>query len=188
MSHREPPTRARAIPSMLMGAEVASLLAKSEWHSLSRVTPSAHPTCHCGVESHFESWLFRVNSSPSNKRPHPAGVTPIPPGGVGCSARIAIFSVAACGGLARAGGLKAMQRPCGARLQKFQSLVHSPPLPQPLSTPAGGIRGAQQPYSANALSGVAFTCGRQHSNLPGTKDQLIGLTLSVFTLKVGSAP
>ena len=43
-----------------------------------------------------------------------------------------------------------------------------PPLPQPLSTPAGAERGAQQPYVANALSGVAFTCNGQHSNLPGT--------------------
>ena len=63
---------------------------------------------------------------------------------------------------------RAIQRPCGTKLQKFQSLVHSPPLPQPLSTPAGAERGAQQPYVANALSGVAFTCRRQHSNLPGT--------------------
>ena len=61
-----------------------------------------------------------------------------------------------------------MQRPCGNRLQKLQRLVHSPPLPQPLSTPAGAERGAQQPYSANALSGVAFTRNGQHSNSPGT--------------------
>ena len=89
-------------------------------------------------------------------------------GGGGCSVRIAIFSVAARAGMARASGLKALQRPCGARLQTFQSLVRPPPLPQPLSTPAGGIRGAQQPYSANAVCGVAFTGNGQHSNLPGT--------------------
>ena len=43
-----------------------------------------------------------------------------------------------------------------------------PPLPQPLSTPAGAERGAQQPYVANALCGVEFMCNRQRSNLPGT--------------------
>ena len=78
-----------------------------------------------------------------------------------------MFSVAACAGAARAGVVKVIQKPCGVRLQKFQSLVHSPPLPQPLSTPAGAERGAQQPYSANALYGVAFTRNGQHSNSPG---------------------
>ena len=86
----------------------------------------------------------------------------------GCILGNAIFSVAACASPIRARGPKTIQRPCGTKLQKLQGLVHSPPLPQPLSTPAGGIRGAQQPYVANALSGVAFTRNGQHSNLPGT--------------------
>ena len=140
MSHREPPTRARAIPSMLMGAEVASLLAKSEWHSLSRVTPSAHPTCHCGVESHLECWRLMVNSFPSTCTwPH-ATVDSLSRRGGGadgrCSGRIAIFSVASCEGLARASGVKVIQGPCGFRLEKFQSLVLSPPLsPNPSPAP-----------------------------------------------------
>ena len=74
------------------------------------------------------------------------------------------------------------------RLQKFQRLVLSPPLPQPLSTPAGAERGAQQPYVANAVSGVAFTRNGQHSNLQGTEDHVVVLPLPAFTLKVGVAP
>ena len=127
---------------------------------------------HADVEGQFEGWRLTVNSTTSNTRPHRAVELPFLArrgergvGGEsgGCSARIATFLVAPCAGTARASGLKVIQRPCGTRLQKFQCLVHSP-----LSTPAGGIRGAQQPYLANALSGVAFTHRRQHSNLPGT--------------------
>ena len=129
------------------------------------------------VKGHFEGWRFTVNSSTPNTRPHTAVELPFSPGGAregwgesgGCSARIATFSVAARAGPARAGVVEVIQRPCGKRLQKLHRLVHSPPLPQPLSTPAGAERGAQQPYAANALSGVPFTRSRQHSNLPGTK-------------------
>ena len=96
----------------------------------------------------FEGWRLTVNSSTFNTRPHRAVGPPLPPGGAregwgesgGCSARMATQSIAACAVPARARGLKAIQRPCGNRLQKLQRLVHSPPLPQPLSTPAGGMR------------------------------------------------
>ena len=93
---------------------------------------------------------------------------PFSPGGAGYILGIALFSVAACAGVARASVIKVIQRPCGTRLQKLQRLVLPPPLPQPLSTPAGAERGAQQPYVANALFGVAFTRRGQHSNVPGT--------------------
>ena len=164
------------------------------WQSTMNSTPSKTRP-QPAVEGPFECWRLTVNSSTSNTRPHTAVELPFSPGGEregwgesgGCSARIAPFSVAARAGPARAGGLKDIQRPCGTRLQKLQSLVHSPPLPQPLSTPAGGIRRAQQPYVANALSGVAFTCNGQHSNLPGTEDHVSVLALPAFTLKVGGS-
>ena len=76
----------------------------------------------------------------------------------------------------------------GRDCRRFKVLFIPPPLPQPLSTPAGGIRGAQQPYAANALYGVAFTRNGQHSNSPGTKDQVSVVTLPVVALKVGRAP
>ena len=132
---------------------------------------------HTAVEGQFEGWRLTVNLSTSNTRPNRAVGPPFPPGGAGkglggesggCSAGIATSLIAACAGAARASGIKVIQIPCGVTLQKLQGLVHSPPLPQPLSTPAGAERGAQQPYSANALCGVAFTCNGQHSNSPGT--------------------
>ena len=145
------------------------------WQSTMNSTPSKTRP-HRAVEGRFEGWRLTVNSSTSNTRPHRAVELPFSPGGAregwgesgGCSVRIATSLIAACACRTRAGGPKTMQRPFGNRLQKLHRLVHSPPLPQPLSTPAGAERGAQQPYVANALSGVAFTCRRQHSNLPGT--------------------
>ena len=58
-----------------------SSLAMAEWHLLCRLTPPAHPTCHCGVESYFESWRLTGNSSPSNTRPHWAVDPPFSSGG-----------------------------------------------------------------------------------------------------------
>ena len=143
--------------------------AMAEGHLLGRLAPPAHPTCHCGVESYFDSWRFLVNLSLCNTCPHPAvgPLSHLAQWGF-CILRIATFSVASCAVSIGARGLKVIRTPCGVRLQKLQGLVHSPPLPQPLSTPAGAERGAQQPYVANAVCGVAFTGRRQHSNSPGT--------------------
>ena len=48
---------------------------------LSRVVPSAHPTRHCGGESHVESWWLTVNSSLSKRGHIGLLAPPFSPGG-----------------------------------------------------------------------------------------------------------
>ena len=115
------------------------------------------------VEGGFECWRLTVNSTTSNTRPHRAVELPFPArrggrgvGGEsgGCSARIATSLIAAYAGPAKVGGSKPLQRPCGNRLQKFQSLVHSPPSPPP---PLHPRRGEQ--VSSTALCGQRCVWG-----------------------------
>ena len=105
-----------------------------------------------------------------------------------CSVRIAAFSVAARAGAARASGLKHIQRPCGTRLQKLQRLVHSPPLPQPLSTPAGAERGANSPMWPTLCLGWRSRATANVQTRREPRECGTPLMLPAFTLRIGRAP
>ena len=146
------------------------------------------------VEGRFEGWRFTVNSSTPNTRPHRAVELPFPArrggrgvGGEsgGCSARIAISLIAARAGVARARGPNAIQRPCGNRLQKLQRLVHSPPLPQPLSTPAGAERGANNRMWPTLCLGWRSRADANIQTCREPRECGTPLMLPAFTLKVG---
>ena len=105
-----------------------------------------------------------------------------------CSGRFAIFSVAACAVPTRASVVKVIQRSCGAKLQKLQGLVHSPPSPP---TPLHPRRGDQG--SSTTIFGQRFVWGGVHvqrANIQTCREpREIGTTLilPVFTLKVGQS-
>ena len=165
--------------------------AMAEGHLLGRLAPPAHPTCHCGVESYFDSWRLTGNLSLCNTCPHPAVGPPFSPAGLGdgrCGVRIAIFSVAACVGPARASGLKALQRPCGTRLQKFQSLVHSPLSPNPSPPPPGGSGELNNHIRPTLCAGWRSRADANIQTRREPRKPVTPLTLPVFTLKVGRPP